>query len=212
MLRRPTAIKLMHPDRTSDESIARFEREVQLTSQLTHPNTISIYDYGRTPEGVFYYAMEYISGIPLDELIAEDGPQSEGRVIHILRQVCGSLAEAHEIGTPVFDGRSVVEICTHHVQTSPERPSERIGQHIGEDLEAVILSCLEKDRDSRPACAREIASSLDSCGDAHSWTDAEAARWWKNRGGAEQRHEFKFGGAAAGATLIVGQGEPNETR
>lgn len=76
----------------------RVESEVQLTSQLTHPNTIAIYDYGRTPEGVFYYAMEYLEGISLDELVKRHGPQSEGRVIHLLLQVCHSLAEAHAVG------------------------------------------------------------------------------------------------------------------
>jgi serine/threonine-protein kinase len=59
--------------------LARFEREVQLTSQLTHPNTIAIYDYGRTPEGIFYYAMEYLPGLPLDRVIRDDGPQPEAR-------------------------------------------------------------------------------------------------------------------------------------
>jgi hypothetical protein len=98
MLRRPTAVKLLDPDKVSPVSIARFEREVQLTSQLNHPNTITIYDYGRTPEGLFYYAMEYLEGIDLDELIDRFGPIPEGRVLHILRQVCGSLAEAHAIG------------------------------------------------------------------------------------------------------------------
>src|SRR5262245_16537078 len=98
MLRRPTAIKLLHPDKTTDDAIARFEREVQLTCQLNHPNTIAIYDYGRTPEGIFYYAMEFLSGINLEALVTRYGPQPEGRVIAILRQICGSLAEAHAIG------------------------------------------------------------------------------------------------------------------
>jgi len=69
-----------------------------MTSQLTHPNTVAIYDYGRTPEGLFYFAMEYLGGIDLDQLVRQFGAQPEGRVIHILRQVCGSLAEAHRIG------------------------------------------------------------------------------------------------------------------
>ena len=63
-LRRPTAVKLIRAEHASPETLARFEREVQLTSQLTHPNTIAIYDYGRTPEGIFYYAMEYLPGLP----------------------------------------------------------------------------------------------------------------------------------------------------
>jgi eukaryotic-like serine/threonine-protein kinase len=98
MLRRPTAVKLLDPDKVSPVSIARFEREVQLTSQLNHPNTITIYDYGRTPEGIFYYAMEYLEGIDLDDLVERFGRVPEGRVLHILRQICGSLAEAHAIG------------------------------------------------------------------------------------------------------------------
>jgi serine/threonine protein kinase len=98
LLRRPVAIKLLSPDLTNEDTVARFEHEVQMTSQLTHPNTVAIYDYGRTPEGLFYYAMEYLSGIDLDQLTRRFGPQPEGRVIHILRQVCGSLAEAHRIG------------------------------------------------------------------------------------------------------------------
>jgi len=98
LLRRPVAIKLLSPEMTNDGNIARFEHEVQMTSQLTHPNTVAIYDFGRTPEGLFYYAMEYLSGINLDQLVRRFGPQPEARVIYILRQVCGSLAEAHKIG------------------------------------------------------------------------------------------------------------------
>jgi len=98
MLRRATAIKMLDVDKVNDESIQRFEREVQITCQLNHPNTIAIYDYGRTPEGVFYFAMEYLDGIDLQKLVDDYGPQPESRVIHILLQICGSLYEAHSQG------------------------------------------------------------------------------------------------------------------
>ena len=98
MLRRETAIKMLDVDKVNDASIARFEREVQITCQLNHPNTVAIYDYGRTPEGNFYYAMEYLDGINLQSLVDQYGPQEEGRVISILTQICGSLFEAHSLG------------------------------------------------------------------------------------------------------------------
>jgi serine/threonine protein kinase len=98
MLRRPTAIKMLDVDKVNDASIQRFEREVQITCQLNHPNTIAIYDYGRTPEGVFYYAMEYLDGMTLQTLVDRYGPLSESRALHILTQICGSLHEAHALG------------------------------------------------------------------------------------------------------------------
>jgi eukaryotic-like serine/threonine-protein kinase len=98
ILRRDTAVKLLLPESADAASIERFEREVRLTCQLTHPNTIQVYDYGHTPDGIFYYAMEYLSGLNLHELIARFGPQPESRVVYILGQVCDSLAEAHNLG------------------------------------------------------------------------------------------------------------------
>jgi eukaryotic-like serine/threonine-protein kinase len=98
MLRRPTAIKMLDVDKVNDASIQRFEREVQLTCQLNNPNTVAIYDYGRTPQGVFYYAMEFLDGIDLQALVEKYGPQTEPRVIRILTQICGSLYEAHTLG------------------------------------------------------------------------------------------------------------------
>jgi serine/threonine protein kinase len=65
---------------------------------LTHPNTIQVYDYGHTPEGIFYYAMEYLDGLNLGELVVRYGTQPEGRVVNLLIQVCESLAEAHALG------------------------------------------------------------------------------------------------------------------
>ena len=98
LLRRPTAVKLLEGEQADPESVRRFEREVQLTSQLTHPNTIQIYDFGRVPDGVFYYAMEYLDGPTLAQLMAMEKQIPVARTIHILQQVCGSLCEAHERG------------------------------------------------------------------------------------------------------------------
>ena len=98
LLRRPTAVKLISGTKVDAENLSRFEHEVQLTSQLTHPNTIEIYDYGHTREGVFYYVMEYLPGIDLARLIEEDGAIPANRAAHILCQICGSLSEAHARG------------------------------------------------------------------------------------------------------------------
>ncbi len=98
MLRRPTAVKLLKPRKVNEQILDYFEQEVQLTSQLSHPNTIVVYDYGRTPEGIFYYAMEYLPGLNLKELVERFGALPEARVIYILAQVVSSLEEAHECG------------------------------------------------------------------------------------------------------------------
>ena len=98
LLRRETALKLLTPDKADPISIQRFEREVRLTCRLMHPNTIQIFDYGHTPEGIFYYAMEYLDGLNLAEFVEAYGPQPEGRVVNLLIQICESLAEAHAAG------------------------------------------------------------------------------------------------------------------
>jgi len=96
-LQRPTAVKLLQKN-NDPTLIARFEREVQLTSRLTHPNTIAIYDFGSTADGDFYYAMELLDGVSFDGLIRDAGPLPAARVVHLIRQVLGALSEAHAIG------------------------------------------------------------------------------------------------------------------
>ena len=97
LLKRPTAVKVLKEDQVNRRNLDRFEREVQLASSLTHPNTIGIYDYGASADGRFYYAMEYISGLTLQELIGINGPLVPERTTWILIQICRSLREAHRL-------------------------------------------------------------------------------------------------------------------
>ena len=78
------------------ETIRRFEREAQATAALRSPHTVERYDFGVSGDGVFYYVMEYLNGIDLKTLIEEHGPQPPGRAIHLMKQVCESLADAHQ--------------------------------------------------------------------------------------------------------------------
>jgi serine/threonine protein kinase len=263
LLRRPTAIKLLSGKQISEEQTRRFEKEVRLTASLTHPNTISIYDYGRTPEGIFYYAMELLDGITLEQLVERHGTQTPNRVIHILLQICGALREAHEAGlihrdikpanvvlccrgglfdivkvldfglvkqisnapaslsdtgaivgtplfmspeeisspesvgarsdlyslgavayyllagAPVFEGRNVIEVCGHHLHTPPTPLSQRAPQPVPKELEAIVLDCLAKQPDSRPASAQHLAERLRRCSDAGTWGEPQARAWWR---------------------------------
>jgi eukaryotic-like serine/threonine-protein kinase len=97
-LKRPAAVKVLKPNLATDEAVTRFQREAQLASQLSHPNTIEVYDYGSTRDGRWYYAMELLDGLSLEALVARYGPLPLGRALHVLRQACGSLAEAHAHG------------------------------------------------------------------------------------------------------------------
>jgi serine/threonine-protein kinase len=99
MLKRPCAVKLIHPDQAGDPHVlARFEREVRMTARLSHWNTVEIFDYGRTEDGTFFYVMEYLPGLSLEDLLDRHGPLPPERVVHFLRQACQGLREAHGIG------------------------------------------------------------------------------------------------------------------
>jgi serine/threonine-protein kinase len=99
-LARPAAVKLIRAGGAlpTDMLLERFEREVQSTAELRSPHTIQVYDYGRTEDGTFYYVMELLDGIDLEKLVQQHGPLPVERVLHVLRQACHSLGEAHELG------------------------------------------------------------------------------------------------------------------
>ena len=99
LLKRPCVVKLIRADKAGNPNVlARFQREVRATAKLTHWNTVEIYDYGVTEDGTFYYAMEYLPGLSLGELVERYGPLPAERVIYLLRQVCDALQEAHAMG------------------------------------------------------------------------------------------------------------------
>jgi eukaryotic-like serine/threonine-protein kinase len=265
MLRRPTAIKLLASNRAGAVDLQRFEREVQITATLTHPNTVAIYDYGRTPDGSLYYAMEYLDGINLEDLVRHHGPQPAARVAHILRQVCRALAEAHTrglihrdikpaniilgirggepdvvkvvdfglvkhlvsaaavatttiegltvlagtplyfapeaitspdeaeprsdlyslgavgyylvTGQPLFEAKTLIELCAQHLHAIPVTPSDRTGRAIDPGLEAVLMQCLAKTPVDRPPNALVLEQALAVC-TAKDWTTEDARQWW----------------------------------
>ncbi|MDH3655007.1 MAG: serine/threonine protein kinase [Myxococcales bacterium] len=288
MLRRPTALKVLPAAKAGTSAIARFETEVQVTAMLTHPNTVTIFDFGRTPEGMFYYAMEHLDGATLADVVDVDGPQPPARVVWILRQAAAALSEAHALnlvhrdikptnimllkedshadmvkvldfglvkelehadgyspteagaiaGTPqylppesitaagsvdaradiyalgavgyflltgshVFDGATVIEVCSNHLHTEPVPPSERVGRAIPRQLEALIMSCLAKNPDDRPQSADEMRVALASCAGVGEWTEADARSWWARYGSAIRKRRDQSKVSLSGVSIGV---------
>jgi eukaryotic-like serine/threonine-protein kinase len=99
LLKRPCALKRIRESHDADPTmLARFEREVRATAELTHPHTVDIYDYGRANDGTFYYVMELLWGLTLEDLVQRHGRLPAARAVHLLRQVCDALEEAHVAG------------------------------------------------------------------------------------------------------------------
>jgi serine/threonine-protein kinase len=271
LLARPAAVKLVKPENLLGSShdqritLTRFEREAQVTAALRSAHTIQLYDFGITQTGTFFYVMELLNGLDLDELVTRFGPVSPARAVHFLRQICDSLGEAHEQnlihrdikpgnvyvcrygrsvdfvkvldfglvktdqgsgdsesmltaqgsvrGTPafiapeqalgenidartdiyqigciaywmltgrlVFEGDTVIKTMIMHVQTPPERPSLRTEHPIPDELDHLVLRCLEKDPAKRPQTIDELSELLVQCGVRDPWTQERGQRWWQ---------------------------------
>ena len=105
MLARPAAIKLIRPEKLelrddghAERAVQRFKREAEAAASLRSPHTIELYDFGETDDGTLYFVMELLDGIDLESLVDRFGPVPPARAVHVLRQVCASLAEAHAHG------------------------------------------------------------------------------------------------------------------
>src|SRR5262249_25369813 len=96
LLKRPCAVKLIHPELSSDpHSAARFEREVQAVTALSHLNTVRVYDYGQTEDGTLYYVMEYLEGPELEALVGSEGPLAPGPAVRLGRRAGGGPGAGH---------------------------------------------------------------------------------------------------------------------
>ena len=114
MLKRPCAVKLIRPEKAGDpKMLARFEREVRATAKLSHWNSIDIYDYGHTADGTFYYVMEYLPGHNVSEVVDQYGTMPAGRVVFLMDQICGALAEAHGVGLVHRDIKPANIFCAY---------------------------------------------------------------------------------------------------
>lgn len=265
-LRRLVAVKLIHPQTLSSQSAAearrQFEREAHATSTLRSPHTVALFDYGATPDGNVYYAMELLDGISLAALVHEFGPVAPERAVHLLGGVCESLAEAHDrglvhrdikpgnvftcvlgtkydfvkvldfglartlptlapgsspaitgtiAGSPafmapeaargefapscdiyglgciaywlltgkfVFEAPTPIDVILAHMQETPVPPSAR-GVKVPPELDRIVLSCLEKDRQKRPKSAAELGALLEACPLETRWTPARARAFFE---------------------------------
>jgi len=274
LLARPAAIKLIKPEVLSavtkvqaDVLVERFRREATAAANLRSPHTIQLYDFGVASDGTFYYVMELLNGMDLQTLVEEHGPIPPARTVHILQQVCESLAEAHDrglvhrdikpaniqvccmghyfdyvkvldfglvksqgvdaslepgltapnmvAGTPaylspesalggpvdprtdiyalgcvafwmltgrqVFQGKGAMQVLAQHINTQPEPPSLYSLFHISAELDAIVLACLAKQPQERPATARELADRLSECALDDTWSREHARLWWDSR-------------------------------
>ncbi|MEO8071602.1 MAG: serine/threonine-protein kinase, partial [Acidobacteriota bacterium] len=270
MLARPAAIKLIRPEMLGgghgDEArvaAARFRREAEAAANLRSPHTVELYDFGVTDDGTLYFAMELLEGLDLQSIVRQTGPLPAARVIHILRQVCESLQEAHlqglvhrDIkpanihlgrlgvrqdfakvldfglvtapsrlndtpalsaantvpGTPaymapemvtgeVIDGRAdlyalgcvayylltghlvfevgnALQTIVRRLHEDPVPPSQRAELPVPEALDALVLRCLARRREDRPATALALREELDAIV-VRPWTEAQAEEWWR---------------------------------
>jgi len=278
LLAREAAIKFIRPASMAGMSatdaktmVRRFELEARATASLSSAHTVDLYDFGVAEDGTFYSVMELLDGLDLDGLVRRFGPLPPPRVIHLVTQVCESLAEAHEkglihrdvkpanlyvcrsglrhdfikvldfglvaerraatpsdlrltlpdsvLGTPaymapeaalgqpldgrsdlyglgcvawwlltgreVFEGSSVLDVVMKHVRDEPDPPSRHAGETIPAELDAVILRCLEKKPERRPATAREVARLLHAVPVVGRWSDENAEEWWAVHAAAE---------------------------
>lgn len=283
LLKRPCAVKVIRPEKAGESRVlARFEREVRAMAKLSHWNTVEVFDYGNTEQGVFYYAMEYLPGLSLAQLVEMFGPMPAERVIYLLAQACDALSEAHEkgfihrdlkpgnifaayrggvydvaklldfglakpltdanstnltvegsitgsplfmspeqatgdhepsvqsdiyalggvayyllTGRPPFDSARPLKVIMAHAH-EPVDPPSKVRDGVPDDLERIVLRCLEKQPEDRFRSAAELREALLECDASGLWTRETARVWWSDYGCPKKKALDSQALAAAG--------------
>jgi serine/threonine-protein kinase len=271
LLARPAAIKIIRPEllvagpaSAQHVAVERFKREARAAASLRSPHTIDLYDFGVAEDGTFYYVMELLDGVGLEDLVDRFGPLPPERAVHLMQQACDSLAEAHArglihrdikpsnihtarlglhvdfvkvldfglvkaeqsreqtmltqphmtTGTPAFmapelalgepdiDGRvdiyalgavlywlltgqlvfaadTPIKMMHRHISDTPEPPSTRTELAVPLELDELVLACLAKDPDDRPATAGDLGRRLAELRFEEPWSEERAMRWWE---------------------------------
>jgi hypothetical protein len=255
-LKRDVAVKILRTSEANEANITRFEREVRATAELVHPNTVRLFDFGATEDGVLFYAMELLEGQTLTEVVAREHGLPPERAVYLVAQASRALAEAHRrgivhrdvkpdnlfltslggehdfvklldfgivkvltedftaigqrltragavlgtphymspeqaagekvdarsdvyalgavlyyalTGAPPFEEANAAKILMAHLRDPVVPPSVRATRPIPDDVEAIVLRCLEKEPGRRYASAAELAEALGACSLARTW-------------------------------------------
>jgi hypothetical protein len=253
-LKRDVALKILRDQ--GPRSVSRFEREVQALADLRHPNTVRVFDYGATDDGLLYYAMELLVGVDFGSLVKKTGPLPAPRAVHLVLQAARALAEAHQkgmvhrdvkpenlfiasaggevdfvkvldfgivrleregaetltqagqfagtpafmapevglgeeadrrsdvyalgavlyyllTGAPPFEGKGTAAMLTAHRTQPVVPPSLRMSTELPKQVEEIVLACLSKKREERPADAGVLADQLAATDIASAWRGDE---------------------------------------
>src|SRR5688500_12386143 len=283
-MNRPSAIKVIRPEKAGDPQVlARFEREVQATAKLSHWNSVDIFDYGRADDGTFYYVMEFLPGMNLAELVRRYGAMPAPRAIHLIRQACDALQEAHDVGLihrdikpanifaavrgglhdvaklldfglakplsnldveqitqegtitgsplymspeqaigdrepdarsdiyamgsvlyflltgrPPFEDEKPMRVLIAHAHDAPPPPTQ-VNPDVPDDVDLVVMRCLQKSAADRFQSAADLAAAIDHCDDYGRWTPDTAREWWRQQGARREVHEAQTHSAAQSA-------------
>jgi serine/threonine protein kinase len=179
-----------------------------LTERADEPDVVKVVDFGlvktleTAPGDAALTNVDAITGTPMylapEAITAPDSVDARSDLYAL-----GAVGYFLLTGQHVFDAPTVVEVCSKHLLEAPVPPSQRLGRPVPPDLEALVLACLAKRREDRPASAEAMRAALAACADAGRYDVAAARAWWAGRGATLRAGSQAKRGGAHGATMAI---------